>query len=143
MEQFNGFCDVYDRGKILSCMRLEYVDKTVDLLNKQHETIQVLKASNGEMEDYLARLEEENGQLKNEIEKIAYANEDLLKEKMQWGKLSDEYAKLYGENEELKEEHGRIIGLLDKKLQENDDNDEYARKVKIDLIMELKKELRE
>lgn len=64
MEQFNGFCDVYDTGKILSCMRLEYVDKTVNLLNEQHETIQVLKASNGEMEDYLARLEEENEQLK-------------------------------------------------------------------------------
>ena len=68
MEQFNGFCDVYDTGKILSCMRLEYVDKTVNLLNEQHETIQVLKASNSEMEDYLARLEEENEQLKKELE---------------------------------------------------------------------------
>ena len=43
MEQFNGFCDVYDNGKVLSCMRLEYVDKTVDLLNEQHETIQCHK----------------------------------------------------------------------------------------------------
>ena len=33
MKQFNGFCDVYDNGKLLSCMRLDYVDKTVNLLN--------------------------------------------------------------------------------------------------------------
>lgn len=43
MKQFNGFCDVYDNGKLLSCMRLDYVDKTVNLLND---------------------LAEENGQLK-------------------------------------------------------------------------------
>lgn len=49
--------------------------------------------------------------------------------------------RLTEENGKLKEEHRRIIDLLDKKLQENDDNDEYARRVKIDLIMELKKEL--
>ena len=60
---------------------------------------------------------------------------DLLnqieKEKMNNGKLTSK----------LLEEHRRIIDLLDKKLQENDDNDEYVRRVKIDLIMELKKEL--
>lgn len=48
---------------------------------------------------------------------------------------------LNDENEQLKSVNGRIIDLLNKKLQETDDNDEYARKVKIDLIMELKKEL--
>ena len=43
----------------------EYTDdEIIDLLNEQHERIQVLKASNGEMEDYLARLEEKNEQLK-------------------------------------------------------------------------------
>ena len=42
-EQFNGFCDVYDNGKVLSCMRLEYVQNTVNLLNEQEETIQRLK----------------------------------------------------------------------------------------------------
>ena len=43
IEQFNGFCDVYDNGKVLSCMRLEYVQNTVNLLNEQEETIQRLK----------------------------------------------------------------------------------------------------
>lgn len=45
----------------------EHIDemKICDLLNEQHEQIQVLKATNGEMEDYLARLEEENEQLKS------------------------------------------------------------------------------
>ena len=49
----------------------EYTDdEIIDLLNEQHERIQVLKASNGEMEDYLARLEEENEQLKNHIKTL-------------------------------------------------------------------------
>lgn len=38
--------------------------KIEKLLNEQHEQIQILKATNGEMEDYLTRLEEENEQLK-------------------------------------------------------------------------------
>ena len=54
--------------------------------------------------DLLNELAEENEQLKSEIEKIAYANEDLLKEKRQWKKLSDEYAKVYEENEQLKQQ---------------------------------------
>lgn len=43
MEQLNGFCDVYDNGKILSCMRLEYVENTVNLLNELHEENENLK----------------------------------------------------------------------------------------------------
>lgn len=39
-------------------------DNIIKVLNEQHETIQIQKAINGEMEDYLARLEEENEQLK-------------------------------------------------------------------------------
>ena len=39
---FNGFCDVYDNSKILSCMRLEYVENTVNLLNELHDTNQEL-----------------------------------------------------------------------------------------------------
>jgi hypothetical protein len=31
---FDGFCDVYDNGKLLSCMRLEYVENTVNRLNE-------------------------------------------------------------------------------------------------------------
>ena len=44
MEQFNGFCDVYDNGKVLSCMRLEYVENTVNLLNKLNNENEQLKA---------------------------------------------------------------------------------------------------
>ncbi len=56
----------------------------------------------------LNRLTDENEQLKNEIEKIAYANEDLLKEKREWKKLSDEYAKIYDENKKLKQENEQL-----------------------------------
>ena len=47
-------------------------------LNEQHETIQVLKASNGEMEDYLARLEEENEQLKSELSEIKRQEQEVI-----------------------------------------------------------------
>lgn len=57
----------------------------------------------------LNSLHEENEQLKNEIEKIAYANENLLKEKREWEKLSDEYAKLYEENEQLKKDCTALV----------------------------------
>lgn len=45
-------------------------DEVVDLLNTQHEQIQILTTTNGEMEDYLARLEEENKDLKKKLECI-------------------------------------------------------------------------
>ena len=76
---------------------------------------------------------------------VTSVNEEELVyvDKMELEQLIESYQQLENDNKELKEEHGRIIDLLDKKLQENDDNDEYARRVKIDLIMELKKELGE
>ena len=57
-----------------------------------------------DLNDVLARYEEKNEQLKSEIEKLSYANEDLLSEKRNWEKLSDEYAKVYEENEQLKQQ---------------------------------------
>lgn len=74
---------------------------------------------------------------------VTSVNEEELVyvDKMELEQLIESYQQLENDNEELKEEHRRIIDLLDKKLHENDDNDEYARRVKIDLIMELKKEL--
>lgn len=74
---------------------------------------------------------------------VTSVNEEELVyvDKMELEQLIESYQQLEKDNKELKEEHRRIIDLLDKKLQENDDNDEYARMVKIDLIMELKKEL--
>jgi len=43
MEQLNGFCDVYDNGEVLSCMRLEYVGKTVELLNNLNDENKQIK----------------------------------------------------------------------------------------------------
>ena len=76
---------------------------------------------------------------------VTSVNEEELVyvDKMELEQLIESYQQLEKDNKELKEEQRRIIDLLDKKLQENDDNDEYARRVKIDLIMELKKELQE
>ena len=94
MEQFNGFCDVYDNGKILSCMRLEYVDKTVDLLNEQHETIteqasqiDFLKDENKHMRNVL----NENKQLKQRNDRQAKQLDHLynLIEEKDWRTLSD------------------------------------------------------
>ena len=76
MEQFNGFCDVYDNGKILSCMRLEYVENTVNLLNELNDENQDLKGQVGNdfneansMTVKIAELTEENEQLKTFLKK--------------------------------------------------------------------------
>lgn len=71
MEQFNGFCDVYDNGKILSCMRLEYVENTVNLLNELNDKCEFLEIENEALEDGATmyaelchKLSKENEQLK-------------------------------------------------------------------------------
>lgn len=64
-------------------------------------------------------LEEENKQLKNEIEKLSYANEDLLEEKRIWKQMSDEYTKLSDENEQLKEDLKRCRNWI------NSDKNDY------------------
>ena len=51
--------------------------RVVKILNEQHEQIQVLKAGNGEMEDYLARLEEENEQLKKQCKDFIGMLDDM------------------------------------------------------------------
>ena len=50
----------------------------------------------------LNKLADENEKLKSEIEKLSYANEDLLEEKRIWKQMSDEYTKLSDENEHIK-----------------------------------------
>ena len=59
------------------------------------------KMSIGEVLEMLNNLYDENEQLKNELEKLSYANEDLLEEKRIWKQMSDEYTKLSYENEQL------------------------------------------
>ena len=56
----------------------------------------------------LNELHEENEELKSEIAKLSYANEDLLEEKRQWKILSDKYAELYDENEQLKSKNNML-----------------------------------
>ena len=50
-------------------------------------------------------LYEENKQLKQQIEKVAEANECLLTQKRRWEEMSDEYAKLHEENQELRQDN--------------------------------------
>lgn len=77
MEQFNGFCDVYDDGKLLSCMRLEYVENTVNLLNGLNDECEFLEIENESLEDGATRYAElyhkslkENEQLKQLLKSI-------------------------------------------------------------------------
>ena len=60
----------------------------------------------------LNSLNDENEQLKSEIEKLSYANEDLLSEKRNWQRMSDEYCKLSEENEQLKQQLADIDRLI-------------------------------
>lgn len=45
-------------------------ENIINLLNTLHEENTILKTTNGEMEDYLARLEEEKPTIKKKNEKI-------------------------------------------------------------------------
>ena len=71
---------------------IELPQSTVcDLLNEQHEHIQVFKVSDGEMEDYLARLEEENEELKKLLECSRKEANDYCEDLMS----KDEFIRLY------------------------------------------------
>ena len=88
--------------------------------------------------DKLNSLVNENEQLKMQLQNISAQRDEFYRGARE---NANRVGKLKKENKELKEEHERVIDLLNKKLHENDDNDEYTRRVKINLIMELKKEL--
>lgn len=53
---FDGFCDVYDNGKILSCMRLEYVENTVNRLNELNNENEQLKKQNMRLHNHLHKI---------------------------------------------------------------------------------------
>ena len=74
---------------------VDYFDEVVDLCNSLWEQTKRFEKHNKD-------LMEENEQLKSEIEKLSYANEDLLSEKRNWQRMSEEYCKLSEENEQLK-----------------------------------------
>ena len=86
-------------------------EEVVDLLNDLNDECNFLKIENESLEDGATRYAElyhkslkENEELKSEIEKLSYTNEDLLEEKRIWKQMSDEYTKLSDENEQLKKE---------------------------------------
>ncbi len=58
--------------------------------------------------EWLNDLADKNEQLKSEIAKLSYANEDLLTEKRNWFVLSNEYGELYDKHEK-KKEHQRVL----------------------------------
>lgn len=133
MEQFNGFCDVYDNGKILSCMRLEYVENTVNLLNEFNDKCEFLEIENESLEDGATKYAElyhkslkENEQLKKQLDETIEglhkeittsenAFEGLMNENKElrdacknydWYKL---YKQLLNENEQLKSDNKDYI----------------------------------
>lgn len=53
-------------------------EEIVNRLNEQHEQIQSLQSANAEMEDYLARLEEENQRLLSANTRLAEENTNIL-----------------------------------------------------------------
>lgn len=106
MEQFNGFCDVYDDGKVLSCMRLEYVEKTVNLLNDFCKEIDVLNYEITSLQrkaDKIRRdniaLCEENEQLKQLIDTRITVGDNYRKLKEYINEL---LTKKYNHYEEMK-----------------------------------------
>lgn len=143
------------RFKVHSMIRGMNIGETMDLelceeLIKKYGSssdIDLLITNNGNNMTYqeVADLLNENEQLKSENEdmKRLINNISLQRDEFHRGarENANRVGKLKRENKELKEEHERVIDLLNKKLHENDDNDEYTRRVKINLIMELKKEL--
>ena len=143
------------RFKVHSMIRGMNIGETMDLelceeLIKKYGSssdIDLLITNNGNNMTYqeVADLLNENEQLKsaNEDMKRLINNISLQRDEFHRGarENANRVGKLKRENKELKEEHERVIDLLNKKLHENDDNDEYTRRVKINLIMELKKEL--
>ena len=109
-------CGIDDRGNTLT------FNEVVDMLNAFNDENEQLKSICQDYRDHAidfkadcVRLEKENEQLKSEIEKLSYTNEDLLEEKRIWKQMSDEYTKLSDENGQLKNK----IDVLE------DDNETY------------------
>jgi len=69
------------------CNAIIEANNEIDKLKRENEKLNALCVEYG---FEMGRLEEENEQLKNEIEKLSYANEDLLEEKRIWKQMSDE-----------------------------------------------------
>ena len=129
-----GIKDV-PNDKVLFFGTTDEVNDTFEVLNELHDENKELKEERkgfescshnwgilyDEAKNKVEELSKENKELKEEIEKIAYANDDLLKEKREWKKLSDEYAKIYDENKKLKQQYSVLeITLMNNQLAYND-----------------------
>ena len=101
----------------------------------------------------IGKLKKENEQLKSEIEKLSYANEDLLEEKRIWKQMSDEYTKLSDDNEQLKKFKEDVFAKIDMHLRmlptardtefNEEDGDPSLYTGAIYMLETLKKELQE
>ena len=94
------------------CKTTDDADNVCKRLNELQNEVDILKASNVEMEDYLARLEEKNEQLKSEYKLLHIQYRDLQKfvennfdEYLTQEKLNRQIIKLSDENEQLKQSY--------------------------------------
>ena len=95
------------------------IEELVDLLNELNDKCDFLEIENEALEEGGTKYAElyhkslkENEQLKSEIEKLSYANEDLLEEKRIWKQMSNEYTKLSDKNEKLKQRNNNQYNQL-------------------------------
>lgn len=89
-KQYDDFYDVYDDGKLLSRVKKEYVDKTIDILNKFQEL------SINDLEE-IEQLQKENKNLQK-------SNEDIQKHDKALLELIITNKELENENKRLKEQ---------------------------------------
>lgn len=122
MEQFNGFCDIYDNGKILSCIRLEYVENTVNLLNELNDKCEFLEIENESFEDAATRYVEL-------YHKSLKENEEL-KTKVDFFKSFQKDAR------ELEKENEQLKKSLERKQRRIDSYDNYIKTLKEDGVLD-------
>ena len=115
----NGY--VYDQKDGAIYPTVESVVKSLNDFNDENEQ---LKVENGEMEDYLGRLEEENEQLKKDLKKefipFARADEDGITKVD-----TDTFIRILQENDELKQQIRNMAFILRQNglgLMEDDDD---------------------
>ena len=116
-----GFIDTQQCGG--DTMTLFEVVVELNKLNEENEKLrfknrglqselQIFKEDATHSNLQINKLADENDELKNEIEKLSYANDDLLEEKRIWKQMSDEYTKLSYENKQLKQKIKSINEIL-------------------------------
>ena len=104
------------------------MDTVLDLLNKQDETIGGLKSANGEMEDYLGRLEERYNEqsveyegLEEQVERLLDFKDNvfnIITKKIKNGEQAIEWGESIGANVGAMGFHIEMLKMLLKELQD-------------------------